>query len=88
MEPTCALKALVGKYGRNVPRYTSYPTAAEFTGHVSKAHYDGWLAVLSPRAPVSLYVHVPFCDRLSWYCGAWMKKPTWRSSSRAQFATF
>lgn len=54
---------------RRVPRYTSYPTAPHFTPVVGEEAYRGWLSRLSPVEPVSLYVHVPFCAVLCWYCG-------------------
>jgi oxygen-independent coproporphyrinogen-3 oxidase len=55
--------------GRPVPRYTSYPTAASFTDAVGPALYGEWLEELDPSLPLSLYVHVPFCDTLCWFCG-------------------
>jgi len=54
---------------RNVPRYTSYPTAPHFTAAVSPAVYAEWLAALPREAEVSLYIHVPFCTELCFYCG-------------------
>ncbi len=54
---------------RRVPRYTSYPTAVQFGPEVGAATYAEWLADLPPRAPVSLYLHVPFCAELCLYCG-------------------
>lgn len=60
---------LVRKYDRPVPRYTSYPTAAQFTGAVGVTAYRAWLAALPARTAVSLYVHLPFCRQLCWFCG-------------------
>lgn len=63
------LAALVARYDGRAPRYTSYPTALQFTGDVDEAIYRTWLAALPPDERVSVYVHVPFCGRLCWYCG-------------------
>ena len=52
----------------NLPRYTSYPTAPHFTP-LEEAALRGWLAEIKPDDALSLYVHVPFCASLCWYCG-------------------
>ncbi|MBR0683500.1 oxygen-independent coproporphyrinogen III oxidase [Roseomonas eburnea] len=51
-----------------LPRYTSYPTAPHFVP-LDAAAYAGWLGQAGPRDALSLYVHVPFCHSLCWYCG-------------------
>jgi oxygen-independent coproporphyrinogen-3 oxidase len=52
-----------------VPRYTSYPTAPNFSASVGEADYLRWLADLTPGGEVSIYLHVPFCNAMCWYCG-------------------
>ncbi|MCC6924568.1 oxygen-independent coproporphyrinogen III oxidase [Novosphingobium sp.] len=50
-----------------VPRYTSFPTAAEFKGDVGAADADA--ALRKASGDVSLYLHIPFCEKICWYCG-------------------
>jgi oxygen-independent coproporphyrinogen-3 oxidase len=51
-----------------VPRYTSYPTAPHFSAAVDEIQYRSWLRAL-PDEPVSIYLHIPFCREMCWYCG-------------------
>lgn len=60
--------AELGLFDSRVPRYTSYPTAPNFTPHVGAAAQGQWLGAVDPATPVSVYVHIPFCERLCWYC--------------------
>lgn len=52
-----------------VPRYTSYPTAPHFSAEIGTPTYREWLRALPANARLSLYVHIPFCDTLCWFCG-------------------
>jgi oxygen-independent coproporphyrinogen-3 oxidase len=56
------------KYDRALPRYTSYPTAPHFKP-VEPPTYQSWLRTIPHGTSASLYVHVPFCAALCWYCG-------------------
>lgn len=61
---------LLARYAdRPLPRYTSYPTAPHFAAGIDGADYAAALAALPPKVPVSLYLHIPFCRSMCWYCG-------------------
>ena len=64
---------LLDRYDRPVPRYTSYPTAPHFDNAVTAGVYERWLSCLPADMPLSLYLHVPFCDSLCWFCGCHTK---------------
>jgi len=55
-----------------VPRYTSYPTAADFVS-VSDDMRISWLQGIETDQPVSLYLHIPYCSELCHYCGCFTK---------------
>ncbi len=62
--------SILQKYGEaRLPRYTSYPTAPHFSSSVGPAAYADWLSHLPGDEPVSLYLHIPFCRAMCWYCG-------------------
>jgi len=67
--PDATTRALLAKYDQRLPRYTSYPTAPHFTPAIDADVYRSWLTGLPDRSPASVYLHVPFCAALCWYCG-------------------
>ena len=52
-----------------LPRYTSYPTAPHFGPAVGSGTYREWLQAVTPDSGASLYLHLPFCRSMCWYCG-------------------
>ncbi len=65
---------LVRRYSKPVPRYTSYPTAPHFHPGIDRVTYAEWLRAIPRDTALSLYIHVPFCDRLCWFCGCHTKQ--------------
>jgi len=63
---------LIARYDKPGPRYTSYPPATEFHDRVSESDYRDWARQsneeLIPK-PLSLYVHIPFCSSVCYFCG-------------------
>jgi len=82
--PTTFDPELIGRYDRPGPRYTSYPTAAQFHEGFTEAAYR--LAARRSNddlvpAPLSLYFHIPFCDTVCFYCAC--NKIVTRNRARA-----
>lgn len=61
-------QSLIEKYNYSGPRYTSYPTALEFHEVFTAAEFD-MACTQYPERNLSLYVHIPFCHTLCYYCG-------------------
>ena len=69
------MNSIVRRYaGLSVPRYTSYPTAADFTAGVTAKEHASWLRRLDAKDDVSVYLHVPYCREICLYCGCNTKK--------------
>jgi len=61
-------ESLLSKYNISGPRYTSYPTALEFTEDYEQQSYLTCLNQLADNKSLSLYIHIPFCQNICYYC--------------------
>jgi len=64
----------IASLGEPVPRYTSYPTAPHFHPGVDATTVRGWLNALEGDDEISLYLHIPYCDKLCWFCACHTKQ--------------
>jgi oxygen-independent coproporphyrinogen-3 oxidase len=60
--------ARLGVYDARAPRYTSYPTAVQFGPDIGPKFTEETLSSLPTDKAVSVYIHIPFCERLCWFC--------------------
>ncbi len=58
----------VGLFDARAPRYTSYPPANHFSDQVGPDDVARWLGAVPEGARISLYLHIPYCRRLCWFC--------------------
>ncbi len=73
---------LIGRYDKSGPRYTSYPTAVQFSDQFGEEAYRSWAARSNASGrPLSLYFHIPFCDTVCFYCAC--NKVVTKDRSRA-----
>jgi oxygen-independent coproporphyrinogen-3 oxidase len=81
--PVCFDEELVSRYGGRGPRYTSYPTALQFSESFTADDYRrNAIASNDIDKPLSLYVHIPFCSSLCYYCAC--NKIVTRNAARVQ----
>ncbi|AXI45228.1 oxygen-independent coproporphyrinogen III oxidase [Sulfitobacter sp. SK012] len=57
-----------GLFDALVPRYRSYPPANHFVDRVGQQNQENWLGMVPSGSDVSVYIHIPFCKRLCWFC--------------------
>ncbi len=72
---TVLAEPLLAHASRTLPRYTSYPTALAFQPAPDDTLTRSWLDAIQPTDALSIYVHIPFCERLCWYCGCHTSVP-------------
>jgi oxygen-independent coproporphyrinogen-3 oxidase len=76
-------KDLIKRYDKAGPRYTSYPTAVQFSERFSETDYLSQAKASNKgNPPLSLYFHIPFCDTVCYYCGC--NKVVTKNRSRAE----
>ena len=74
--------ALIKKYDRSGPRYTSYPTANNFSAFTQNDYQNQVKLSNERQGPISLYCHIPFCNTVCFYCGC--NKVVTKDKSKAE----
>ena len=65
---------ILAKYPQSLPRYTSYPPANHFQPAGGRDLREAFIAAVDGADAVSAYIHIPYCDRLCWFCGCHTKQ--------------
>lgn len=86
MSTTTQLSRL-GLFDARVPRYTSYPTAPQFSDAVGPDQNRQWIKEIPAGSQISLYVHIPFCRHLCWFCACRTQGTQREDTVRAYLAT-
>ncbi len=74
MKVRASPEAILAKYPQSLPRYTSYPPANHFQPGGGLALRDDFVRAVNEAASISAYIHIPYCDRLCWFCGCHTKQ--------------
>lgn len=83
MQPLEINTDLIRSYDKSGPRYTSYPTAVQFTSGFTAQDYKKQIELSNEKnGDLSLYFHIPFCDTICFYCGC--NKIVTKNRSRAE----
>ncbi|MDG1005192.1 MAG: oxygen-independent coproporphyrinogen III oxidase, partial [Emcibacteraceae bacterium] len=68
-----------------VPRYTSYPPANHFKGNITNCQTQFWLQTVPKKSEISLYIHIPFCRSLCWFCACRTQGLAKRSNALGEY---
>ncbi len=67
------IENIIARLPAGLPRYTSYPPANHFQAGVGRSLSTAFVNAVEAAPHVSVYMHIPFCDRLCWFCGCHTK---------------
>lgn len=71
---TLDIAGILARQPSGLPRYTSYPPANHFRPDGGPALLNGWVEAAQAAEKLSLYIHIPYCDRMCWFCGCHTKQ--------------
>lgn len=73
MEYLSCLDEKIIAHNVQLPRYTSYPSSPHFHKDISSSEIAAWYRQLDEESTISLYIHIPYCRNICWYCGCHAK---------------